>query len=134
MATIPPDSEDSISPKEVAEHRPQRRSWGGVFEPAILTWRLFWDSRVDPLPKLIPLAAVIYLFSPVDLVPELALGPLGMIDDVGLMILALNVFIASCPPDIVAEHRQQLSSGGASQSADDVVDGSASPTDGRPGE
>src|SRR5262245_4522763 len=118
MAPNTADSEDSIKPKEVVERYSQRRGWGGLFDPAVLTWRLFWDNRVDPLPKLIPLGALVYLLSPIDFVPELAFGPLGMIDDVGLMILALNVFIASCPPDIVAEHRQQLAASGRAPQSD----------------
>ena len=134
MASTPPDSQDSIRRKEVAERRPQRSGWGGIFEPAILTWRLFWDSRVSPLPKLIPLGAVVYFLSPVDILPELALGPLGMIDDVGLLILALNLFIAVCPPDIVMEHREQLGSSGRDSNADDVVEGSATITDESPKE
>ena len=129
MASMPPDSNNASKSKEIAESRPARRGMGGIFEPAILTWRLFWDSRIDSLPKLIPLGAVAYLLSPIDVIPELALGPIGIIDDVGLLILALNVFIASCPPDIVAEHRRQIGSGGASKADDDVVEGTATATD-----
>ena len=34
-------------------------------------------------------AAVIYVLSPIDLAPELLLGPLGLIDDAGIVIAAL---------------------------------------------
>lgn len=109
--------------------RPIRQTggWAGLIEPMILTWRLFWDGRVAILPKIIPVAAAVYVISPIDFIPELAFGPLGLIDDAGVIILALNLFIYVCPPDIVNEHRRQL---GFSVSAipgpdKDVIDGSA---------
>ncbi len=127
MASTSPDSNDPMSRKEVAERRPRRTGIGGIFEPAILSWQLFWDSRVDPIRKLIPLGAIAYFLSPVDLIPDLAL-PFGVMDDVGLLILALNAFIAICPPDVVADVRQRIASGGRS-SQDNVVDGTATVTD-----
>jgi uncharacterized membrane protein YkvA (DUF1232 family) len=125
------DSKDPQKRTEIAESRPLRTGIGAILEPAILTWQLFWDSRVDPIRKLIPLGAVAYLLSPVDLLPELALGPIGMIDDIGLLLLALNAFIAICPPDVVADVRQRIASGGRS-AQDDVVDGTAAVTDDPP--
>lgn len=82
-----------------------------LYERSILTWRLFWDNRVSLLPKLIPLIAVIYTVSPVDLAPMLFLGPLaplGTLDDVGIILIALGLFVQACPPDIVQEHRREL--------------------------
>jgi uncharacterized membrane protein YkvA (DUF1232 family) len=35
-------------------------------------------------------AAVVYAVSPVDLAPEAALGPVGLVDDVGLFLAAMN--------------------------------------------
>jgi uncharacterized membrane protein YkvA (DUF1232 family) len=128
MASAAPDSNDTKKNKEIAESRPRRTGIAGILEPAILTWRLFWDSRVDSLPKLIPLGAIAYFLSPIDIIPELAFGPIGVIDDVGLLILALNAFIAVCPPDIVADIRQRIASGGRS-SQGEVVDGTATVTD-----
>jgi uncharacterized membrane protein YkvA (DUF1232 family) len=94
--------------------------------PGILTWKLLWDDRVSFLPKLIPVAALAYVISPLDLLPELALGPLGTLDDVGIIMLALTLFIQVAPPDIVQEHLSQLARGrsGAPQLEDDnIVDG-----------
>ena len=129
MASTSSDSNDSVSRKEMAERSPRRTGLGGIFEPAILSWQLFWDSRVDPVRKLIPLGAIAYLLSPIDLLPELALGPIGVIDDVGLVILALNAFISICPPDVVADIRQRIASGGRSSPEGDVVDGKATAHD-----
>lgn len=97
-----------------------------LYERAILTWKLMWDDRVSFLPKLIPVAALAYVISPLDLLPELALGPLGTLDDVGIIMLALTLFIQVAPPDIVQEHLSQLARGrsGAPQLEDDnIVDG-----------
>jgi uncharacterized membrane protein YkvA (DUF1232 family) len=102
-----------------------------LYERAILTWKLFWDRRVSLLPKLIPALAVAYAISPLDLAPALAMGPLaplGVLDDVGILLLALGLFIEACPPDVVREYQREL---GASRSnllpggEPDVVEGEA---------
>ncbi len=100
-----------------------------LYERAAITWRLFWDGRVGILPKLIPVAAIAYLISPIDLAPALALGPLaplGALDDVGVLLLALNLFIQATPPDLVREHLRELSAGRhtppLSDADDDAID------------
>ncbi len=79
---------------------------------SVLTWRLFWDRRVGFWPKLIPLLGIAYLVSPIDLLPEAPflaiIGPLAYLDDVGLILLALNLFVQASPPDIVREHLREL--------------------------
>ncbi len=72
-----------------------------------LVWRLLWDSRVPLFPKLIILAAAIYVISPVDLIPDVILG-LGQLDDIGISLLAIGVFIQLCPPALVDEHRRAI--------------------------
>ena len=95
-----------------------------LYERAVLSWRLLWDQRVGVLPKLIPLGALIYVLSPVDLLPEIALGPVGALDDVGIIMLALAVFIQIAPSDVVADHLRQLAARRRDNPADsDVVDG-----------
>jgi len=131
MSTVPPNDRDEAAPRPMTT-RP-RDGLSGLLEPMILTWRLFWDGRVGVLPKLIPLAAVVYLLSPFDFMPELVLPFVGLIDDVGVVLLAMNGFVALCPPGVVQAHRQQLgyaSSAGADRDAD-VVDGYAEPIDDR---
>ncbi|MBI3538046.1 MAG: DUF1232 domain-containing protein [Chloroflexi bacterium] len=71
-----------------------------------LVWRLLTDARVPALPKLIPLAAAIYIISPIDLLPDFILG-LGL-----------------CPKDSVAEHRHAIQSRArAPSNANDAIDG-----------
>jgi uncharacterized membrane protein YkvA (DUF1232 family) len=91
-----------------------------------LVWRLLGDSRVPIFPKLIILAAAIYVISPVDLIPDLILG-LGQLDDLGIAMLAIGVFIQLCPPTLVDEHRRTIAaeSGGTVKPPDDeTIEGS----------
>ncbi len=42
------------------------------------------EHRVAPTTWVVGIAAVIYTFVPIDLIPELVLGPLGFVDDLGV--------------------------------------------------
>jgi uncharacterized membrane protein YkvA (DUF1232 family) len=89
-----------------------------------LVWRLLNDARVSGFPKLIIPAAILYVLSPVDLVPDLALG-LGQLDDLGILALAIALFIEVCPRAIVAEHRRALATDAPPASDENVIEGSA---------
>ena len=67
-----------------------------------LILRLIMDRRINPLLKLIPIGAVIYLISPFD-IP-------GPVDDVAILWGAAYFFIELCPPEIVQEHIDALES------------------------
>ena len=91
-----------------------------------LVWRLLLDSRVPVLPKLIVLAAVIYVLSPIDLIPDVILG-LGQLDDITILLFAVGLFLELCPRAVVQEHRQAIAAdAGAEPRRDegDIVDGS----------
>ena len=91
-----------------------------------LVWRLLADPRVPLFPKLILLVAAIYVISPVDLIPDLILG-LGQLDDIGVAMLAIGVFIQLCPPALVDEHRRAIageSGEGAKPSDGETIEGS----------
>jgi uncharacterized membrane protein YkvA (DUF1232 family) len=103
-----------------------------LYERAILTWHLLWDPRVGFWPKLIPILGLLYIVSPVDLLPALAVGPLGTLDDAGIALLVLNLFVQASPPDVVKEYLRELRGHafGADRGADrDVVDGEAREVD-----
>lgn len=72
-----------------------------------LVLRLIADRRVNPLIKLIPIASIAYI-----VIPDLVVGPL---DDAAVVGLAAYVFVELCPPEVVKEHMDRLTS---------VVDGS----------
>ena len=70
---------------------------------ARLYWRLFRDRRVSVLPKALLVLTVVYLLSPLDLVPEF-LPVVGAMDDVAVGLAGLWLFVRLCPPPVVREH------------------------------
>ncbi|MQG16350.1 MAG: DUF1232 domain-containing protein [SAR202 cluster bacterium] len=61
------------------------------------------DKRVSLRSKLIIPVALIYFFSPIDLIPDIIL-PFGRIDDIICLVLAPIFFICTCPLDVVKEY------------------------------
>lgn len=89
-----------------------------------LVWRLLKEPRVSLFPKLIPVAALVYVLSPIDLLPDFILG-LGQLDDFGILLLGIALFLELCPKEIVAEHRRALDAEWtASHPNENVIDGS----------
>jgi uncharacterized membrane protein YkvA (DUF1232 family) len=72
-----------------------------------LTWRLLQDRRVPIWNKFIPFAALLYVLSPLDLIPDVIVG-LGQLDDVGIVLLSMRLFERSVDPLIVEQHRADL--------------------------
>ena len=105
-------------------------SGGGVIRDLVLRIklivRLMGDSRVNPFIKLLPLASLAYLFWPIDLAPGIALPVVGALDDVAIVSLGAYMFIEFCPPDVVEEHMQNLTSNmDTVASHDEIVDAEA---------
>lgn len=50
------------------------------------------EHRVAPTTWAAAIAAVVYTFAPIDLIPELVLGPLGLADDIGLWSILAVLF------------------------------------------
>jgi uncharacterized membrane protein YkvA (DUF1232 family) len=77
---------------------------GGVFNDLVmrikLVVRLIRDARINPLLKLMPVGALVYL-----IIPDLVIGP---IDDMAVIWLGGYLFVELCPPEIVKEHMQSL--------------------------
>jgi uncharacterized membrane protein YkvA (DUF1232 family) len=98
---------------------------GQLVQTLRLVWRLIQDPRVPIFPKLIIPAAIVYVFSPIDLLPDLILG-LGQVDDIAILFFSIRFFIEMCPPDIVEEHRRALTVSQTRSGAapEDVVEGS----------
>ena len=72
-----------------------------------LTYRLMRDERVPNWTKLIPIAVVVYLLIPIDLIPDV-IPILGWIDDIAIFVGGLRLFEALVPDYIVYEHRAAL--------------------------
>ena len=69
-----------------------------------LYWRLFNDPRVSWFAKAFPIAALIYVIAPFDLLGDWAIPFIGAVDDIGVVWFALTAFIRLCPQQVVAEH------------------------------
>lgn len=72
-----------------------------------LVYRLMVDGEVPFYLKLLPVAALAYIISPVDLAPDVLPG-LGQLDDLTVLLLALRFFVGFVPTHIVEEHRQKI--------------------------
>ena len=90
-----------------------------------LILRLIGDKRVSLLLKLLPVAAAVYVVSPVDLVPGLVLPLVGALDDAAVIWLGTTLFVSLCPETVVQEHSDALAN---------VIPGSWRPSSGRVGE
>ena len=72
-----------------------------------LLWALVADPRVPMSRKALLGLAGMYIVSPVDIVPE-GIPFLGALDDVAVMILAIDVFLEGLPEGLVTEKLVQL--------------------------
>jgi uncharacterized membrane protein YkvA (DUF1232 family) len=70
----------------------------------VLLLRLLRDSRVPPGAKAIALLGVGYLVSPIDLLPEPILGPIGLVDDLLVAGATLSRLVNYVHPDVVRFH------------------------------
>lgn len=67
----------------------------------VLLARLLRDERVPRLPKLLALLGVGYVLSPIDLLPSLLLGPIGLVDDLLVASAAVSRLLNQVHPDVV---------------------------------
>jgi uncharacterized membrane protein YkvA (DUF1232 family) len=72
-----------------------------------LAWRLLRDNRVALWIKAIIPVTIVYLISPIDIIPDALLG-LGQLDDLAVILLGFKAFIDLCPPEIVKEHLAEI--------------------------
>ena len=75
-----------------------------------LAWRLFRDRRTPLGSKLILVACVLFVISPINWLPNLV-PVLGQLEDVALLSLGLELFLRSVPPWLRAEHEAALGRG-----------------------
>jgi uncharacterized membrane protein YkvA (DUF1232 family) len=70
----------------------------------ILLTRLLRDRRVAFIHKGVAVAGVAYVVSPLDLMPALIFGPIGLLDDLFVVAACLSRLINHVHPDIVRGH------------------------------
>jgi uncharacterized membrane protein YkvA (DUF1232 family) len=73
---------------------------------------------------LIPVGALVYLVSPIDIV--MGIPGLAALDDAAVLWFGSSLFIELCPPEVVQEHRQSLESN-LTDTSEEIVD--VEPTD-----
>ncbi len=76
-----------------------------------LYWRLFNDPRVSWFAKAFPIAALVYVVVPFDLLGDLTIPGVGVLDDIAVVWFALKAFIHLCPQPVVAEHVARIDQG-----------------------
>lgn len=79
----------------------------GLWWTLRLDWALVCDRRVMIRHKLMLLAIAVYVISPLDLIPDVALG-LGQADDIVVFMLGSRFVWDLCPEDVVTEHRDRI--------------------------
>ena len=70
----------------------------------VLAMRLMRDDRVPKRAKLLAMVGVGYVLSPVDVLPALILGPVGLVDDVVVLAATLSRLLNHVHPDVVRSH------------------------------
>ena len=86
-----------------------------------LILRLMLDRRVSIWSKLIIPGGIVYMVSPIDVLPDI-IPIMGWIDDILAIGVAVALFLLSIPRDVLREH---LGRGKAPPRDDSVIDGSA---------
>lgn len=69
-----------------------------------LLCKLAIDKEVPAKEKAMLAGALAYFISPIDLIPEGIIGPVGYVDDIALAAFVLNSIISSSDKEIVLKH------------------------------
>jgi uncharacterized membrane protein YkvA (DUF1232 family) len=93
--------------------------WSWLSRPALLralllrlrlAWRLLREPAVPRLVKALTLLPLAYVVFPLDVLPDVV-PLLGQLDDIGVVLAAVEAFIWLCPTPAVAHHRAGLEAG-----------------------
>ena len=77
-----------------------------LFAPDLfhLLTRLLLDSRIDKKSRAYVGAGILYFMAPIDLLPEILVGPGGYMDDVIVAVYVINTILNKFPREVVTEH------------------------------
>lgn len=75
-----------------------------------LAWRLVREPNVPTWLKAALTLPLLYVASPIDVLPDV-LPVLGQLDDLGVILFGLELFVRHCPPEVVAFHRNAIEAG-----------------------
>jgi uncharacterized membrane protein YkvA (DUF1232 family) len=73
--------------------------------------RLMADNRVLLLPKVLFIASLVYLISPIDLVPDFVFPILGWADDLVIVFSAARYLLRAAPEEVLHEHVEAIQRG-----------------------
>lgn len=97
-------------PVSIDKHEKQLSMLTGMLKQLKLVWALFTDRRVSLLSKSVIPISLLYLISPIDFLPDVILG-FGQLDDLGVVLLGMALFVRLCPPEIVDYYTKKLEYG-----------------------
>jgi len=97
------ENEMNTAPHPLSIDKTDLNFWQEFWSQLRLVWFLFWDREVPVYLKLLPVLAIIYALSPIDLIPDVIIG-LGQLDDLTMLLVGGKVFIELAPPQVVARH------------------------------
>ena len=104
---VPPDIEISEGPRTEAPRTGAKRTVMSTISEIPKFLRLLYglltDSRVNNIDKLVVAGAIAYILMPIDLIPDF-IPFIGEVDDVFLMILAIDRLISHAGKRVVADH------------------------------
>jgi uncharacterized membrane protein YkvA (DUF1232 family) len=78
-----------------------------LVQQARLAVRLVREPAVRWAVRAIPVLAGLYVVSPIDIVPDV-LPLVGELDDLGILLVAVQAFIHLCPAPLVEYHRAAI--------------------------
>jgi uncharacterized membrane protein YkvA (DUF1232 family) len=81
-----------------------------LVENVRLAVRLMREPRVPWWIKAILPTAAVYVVSPIDIIPDF-MPVIGELDDLGLVVMALILFLRLCPTDALDFHRRAIDAG-----------------------
>lgn len=70
----------------------------------ILLWRLASDARVNAKNKVLLGTGIAYYIFPIDIMPEMILGPVGFLDDLVFGVYILNRMLTDTDEAVLREH------------------------------
>ncbi len=112
--------------KQTNQPPPQNSTFWRLMDSVKLAWRIFRDPSVSPMIRYgIPILGLLYLISPIDIIPDVLLG-LGQLDDAAILILLSQLMIMLAPNDAVQRYQHPETASNetpdASEEDGDVID------------
>ena len=100
----------------MTENTAQEKNTGFSFSELLnrgkLAWNLFRDPNVSPWLRFgLPIIGLIYLISPIDILPDV-IPVLGQMDDVAVLMLLAQLLITLAPENVVNMYRQATQAAG----------------------